>query len=29
MPTNNPYSQVTKEKYKDKGRFYLARRSFR
>ena len=29
MPTNNPYSRVTKEKYKDKGRFYLARQAAR
>ena len=29
MPTNNPYSRVTKEKYKDKGRFYLTRQAAR
>ena len=29
MPTNNPYSRVTKGKYKEKGRFYLARQAAR
>ena len=29
IPTNDPYWRVTKDKYKDKGRFYLARQPAR
>ena len=27
MPTNDPYWRVTKDKYKDKSRFYLPRKA--